>query len=180
MSSNTVVDPARAGSLAQQIVTILAGEDPETRQRALRVAMMLLGENTPITSDDQRTRRPDDSADVESIGLAAFFSREGEHKPADYAQLCAAYHYSVYGTAPFSVSELKAIALDAGVVIPDRVDMTLKSAIRKGKKLFQPAQAGSFKPTAAGCVLFSEKWNVKPGRKQKVVGSKESPNAKAK
>ena len=178
MTTNNSPDPARAGELAQQIVAILVNEDSATRQRAIQAAMMLLGETVPRSVNGQPDRSRDEGGDGHA-DLASFFNRDSEMKPADYAQLCAAYHYSDYGVSAFSITELKAIATEAGVVLPDRVDMTLRNAMHKGKKLFQPSGAGSFKPTAAAGVHFAEKWKVKPGKKIKPLLSKRGSDAEA-
>lgn len=164
MTTNGNADPTRASTLAQQIVTLLIHEEPITRQRAIQAALMLLGEPAPKQHHDQAHVVPVEDG---STGLAAFFNRDDGMKPAENAQLCAAYHYSLYGAVAFSMVELKAIATDAGVVIPDRVDMTLRNAQQKGKKLFQTSGPGNFKPTAAACLHFAEKWKVRPGKNAK-------------
>lgn len=174
MTTNNTGDPTKAGTLAQNIVAILINEDSVTRQRAIHAALMLLGETSPQRHNDQSTFSPSGAGPVDqdhNSDLAAFFKRDDDMKPADHAQLCAAYHYSQYGAVPFSMAELKAIATDAAVVLPDRADMTLRNAQHKGKKLFQTSGAGSFKPTAAACLHFADKWKVKPGRKVKPVAS---------
>lgn len=141
--------------------------------------MMLLGEAV-LQQGSPLVRLTDKGAgDDQQTDLAAFFNRDEDMKPADYAQLCAAYHYSTYGASAFSIIELKAIATDAGVVLPDRVDMTLRNAMHKGKKLFQPFGSGAFKPTAAACLHFADKWKVKPGKKAKRVTAKGDPGAEA-
>jgi len=172
MTTSKSADPAKAAKLAQDIVAILVGEDSVTRQRSIQAAMLLLGEATPVPAVDQR-RPVGGNGDVDNeADLVAFFNREGDMKPADYVQLCAAYHYSLYGACAFPVTELKTIAANAGVVLPDRADMTLRNATQKGKKLFQPSGSGAFKPTAAGCLHFAEKWKVKPGRRAKPSATK--------
>jgi hypothetical protein len=168
-TTNNSVNPAKAGKLAQQIVAVLAHEDSVTRQRAIQAAMMLLGEPVPPQVSGHVRSIDRDVGGDNQTSLAAFFNREGDMKPADYAQLCAAYHYSMYGASAFSITELKAIATNAGVVLPDRVDMTLRNAMQKGKKLFQPSGSGTFKPTAAACMHFAEKWKVKPGKNARLV-----------
>ncbi|HJW40465.1 MAG TPA: hypothetical protein VJ476_04450 [Rhizomicrobium sp.] len=160
-----LVDAAKAAKLAQQIVGILANEESITRQRAIHAAMTLLGEAIPPPVTNQ-TRLPHDTG-VDSHDLASFFNRDGEMKPADYAYLCAAYYFAEYGAVPFSIAEIRVIAKDAGVVIPDRLDMTFASAAKKGKKLFQSPGRGTFKPTATGSLEFGERWTVRPGRKPK-------------
>jgi hypothetical protein len=166
MTTDKSADPAKAGKLAQEIVAILVNEDSVTRQRAIQAAMMLLGEIVPQSINGQ-SNPPRDAGGDHHADLESFFNRDGEMRPADYAHLCAAYHFSQFGAAPFSTTEIRVIATDAGVVVPDRLDMTFRKASKKGKKLFQSAGKGSFKPTATGSVEFQERWAVKPGRKAK-------------
>jgi hypothetical protein len=153
----------KAVHLAQSLVEILINEDSETRGRAIQAAMVLLGDAPFSLSTATPDLEPTDELDI-----AQFFNREEEQlKPSDYAHLCAAYHFAIYGPVPFSLEELKAIATDAGIILPDRLDMTFKQASRKGKKLFQPAGKGEYKPTAAGGLFFKERWRVKPGKRTK-------------
>lgn len=98
-----------------------------------------------------------------------FFEREGAFKESDNALLCAAYHFHLYGNASFSVQEMKCLATKAGIILPNRTNMTLTAAKRKGKKLFCKEGRGLFKPTAAAGVFFREKWNVRPGKQKKIA-----------
>jgi hypothetical protein len=159
MTTNEVADPANAGKLAQEIVAVLAKADSATRHRAVQAAMMLLGDSFPSLPNSQSETTRDESAD-----RGTFFNRGDDLKPADNAYLCAAYHFSNFGAVSFSIAEIRSIAADAGLIIPDRLDMTFSSAAKKGKKLFQSVGRGLFKPTAAGALEFKERWEVKPGR----------------
>jgi hypothetical protein len=152
--------------LAQDIVKLLIRDDSETRQRVIQTAMTALGELCPLPATAGSQFSPP-IAGGDNQDLAAFFSREGEMKAADNALLCAAYHFSEYGGVPFSISEIQQIAADAGVIVPDRPDMTFVQATKQGRKLFQRAGRGSFKLTATGGLVFGERWGVKPGRKPK-------------
>ena len=171
MEDTTQTDPAKAGEIAQKIVNLLIKEDSETRRRTIEAAMMLLGEK-PLTiqSSDQSRRLA--SSEETNPDLGQFFNRGEKLKPSDSAQLCAAYHYSLYGVAAFSLDDIRAIAADAGVVLPDRLDMTFSSATHAGKKLFQSVGRGSVKPTAAAGVAFNERWGVKPGRRVKAAADR--------
>jgi hypothetical protein len=157
-------NPAKAGQIAQRIVEILADHDPETRQRAIKAAMMLLGQPTTALVDHERD--PVEPAS-DHAALAELFARSEKLKPAEHAQLCAAFYYFLYGPVPFSLEEIRAIGADAGVVLPDRLDKTFKSATHNGKRLFQPAGRAAFKPTAAAGLAFIARWGVKPGRRPK-------------
>jgi len=169
MTDTIQANPAKAGELAQQIVALLIGQDSETRRRAIQAAMMLLGETTPLIKDQKPKGSNSENGDDDS-DLGAFFNRDENLKPSDHAQLCAAYHFSIYGAVPFSVDELRAVASEAGVVLPDRLDMTLTQAASKGKKLFQSAGKGTFKPTASAGLMFKERWGVRPGKQAKNPG----------
>jgi hypothetical protein len=165
-------NPAKAAEIAQQIVRILIGEDSETRKRAMRAAVTLLGDGS--LKDDTSPVRAPQSGGVsldEPAELATFFSRQDDLRPSDNAQLCAAYHFSLHGPVAFSLEELRTIAGEAGVVLPDRLDMTLNAATSKGRKLFQPVGRGMFKPTAAAGIVFKERWGVRPGKQLKAGAS---------
>jgi len=169
MSELNQVTPAKAGELAQQIVVLLQSECSDTRRRAVQAAMMLLGETKhPDCSSELRNPHPDSLPDDgDGTTFDSFFNRDKDLKPSDHAQLCAAYHFSVHGPIAFSLDDLRTIANDAGVILPDRLDMTLNAAKRGGKKLFQGVGKGMFKPTASAGLVFRERWNVKPGKQGK-------------
>jgi hypothetical protein len=167
MTDTKLLNPAKAGELAQRIVKVLADADSETRRRAIEAALTLLGEKSvasPLVSASHGAGR--DGTNTQ-ITLGDFFNRREKLRPAEHAQLCAAYHYSIYGLASFSLDDIRTIGKDAGVVLPDRLDMTLQQATKGGKKLFQSIGRGLFKPTAAAGMFFHEKWGVRPGAKTK-------------
>jgi hypothetical protein len=160
---NTSTNAAETMALAQQLVTVLAGSDPEKRRRAVAAAMALLGDAAPPPPQSQAAQPTDKPV----VDVAAFFSREDGLRPSANAYLCAAYHYAMYGTAAFSLEDLRSIAGEAGVVLPDRLDMTLKQAGKRGKRLFQSTGKDSYKPTAVAGMIFKERWGVVPGRLEK-------------
>jgi hypothetical protein len=167
LSASSDSNPRRAGELAQSIVDILVDETPATRGLAIKAAMTLLGDVIP-TLDSTRVAGTLDRHEAPSeLDSGRFFNRGEKLKPAENAHLCAAFHYSQYGSVPFTLDEIRTIGAEAGVVLPDRLDMTFSSATNGGKKLFQPAGRSTFKPTSSAGITFDEKWNVKPGRKTK-------------
>ncbi len=167
MEETAATDPTRAGQIAQKIVSLLTNEDSETRQRAIHAALMLLGEKPLVEHHSEQQLKTRHGSSETTLELGQFFNRGDKLRPSDNAQLCAAYHYAIYGSAPFSLDEIRAIAKEAGVVLPNRLDMTLSSATHAGKKLFQTAGRGTVKPTAAAGVAFHERWSVRPGTKDK-------------
>ena len=100
--------------------------------------------------------------------IESFFSKFEHEKPSDNAMSIAAYHYSQYGKEPISFDEVRQIAGDVGVTIPERVDMTFKAAKDKGKSLFQNGGRGKTKPTVHGEAYLKEKFGVKKGKKKKI------------
>ncbi|MBX3410874.1 MAG: hypothetical protein KF859_13445 [Phycisphaeraceae bacterium] len=172
MSEAHKPDPVRTAELAQQIVNVLAKEDSPTRQRAIFAALTILGEEAPAGKPSNRGgdtggRGGDEHVGGEHRDLATFFKRDEKLKASDYAQLCAAYHFSQYGDEAFTLEELRKIATEAGETIPDRLDMTLKAAKKNKKTLFQSAGRDRYKPTAAAKQMFKERWGVRPGKNTK-------------
>lgn len=168
MSAENQVNPAKIAKLTQDIVKILSDEDSASRRRAIQAAMTVLGE-APIVPAHKSPHVDEIDEIAEQGDIGTFFKRDGKLKPSDTAFLCAAFHYSEFGPVSFTVDEIRKIAADAGEIIPDRVDVTFKGAAKKGKKLFQPAGKGVFKPTASAAAFFKEEWNAKPGKKPKVT-----------
>jgi len=97
----------------------------------------------------------------------SFFSEFNHEKPSDNVLLVSAYHYSQYGTAPLDRSDIKQIADDVGIIVPDRSDMTLKQAKKKGRSLFNSVGGGKYKPTVHGEKYLKETYKVKKGKKKK-------------
>jgi hypothetical protein len=100
-------------------------------------------------------------------GREGFFSKFNHAKPSDNVLLVSAYHYSQYGSSPFSVEEIKALADQVGVTIPNKPYMTLTAAQRKGKGLFRSVGKGVFCPTVHGETFFKNTYKVSKGTQQK-------------
>ncbi|MFZ5615937.1 MAG: hypothetical protein ACOZAA_01255 [Pseudomonadota bacterium] len=104
------------------------------------------------------TQAPDDGA---------FFEKFSHDQPADNAKLIAAYFFREYGSAPFSIDDVRKTADDVGITIPSRVDMTFISAVDGGKKLFTRAGRGKFKPTVHGEANLKTTYSIKKGTKRR-------------
>jgi hypothetical protein len=107
------------------------------------------------------------SAQDSSEGREAFFSKFSHEKPAENALLISAYHFSQFGSLPFTLDEIKTMAGEVGVTIPERADMTFLSAKRAGKNLFLRAGRGGFRPTVHGEAFFKKDYSVSKGKSQK-------------
>lgn len=92
-----------------------------------------------------------------------FFLKFNHDKPSDNALLVAAWHYNQFGVAPFSGDEIRKLADEVGITIPERVDMTIANARHDGKACFTRAGKGSFKPTVHGEARLKKTYGVKKG-----------------
>lgn len=162
--NNETPNPSNAAALAGQLVTLLQDCDAETRRRAIHAALTLLGD-TPAAVPAERARHQFETTDDQSIDIGEFFARAEPGEPADNLYACAAFHFAKNGLAPFSVKDLQDIADRAGVILPNRPDMTLRGAGGKSKRMFQPAGRGKFRPTAQAGIWFRERFGVGPGRR---------------
>ena len=129
MEHSAQPDPAKTNEIAQKVFALLVNEESATRHRILQAVMLLLGE-TPLPESSSNSLHATGDVPKSSMDLGDFFNRKEKTKPSDHAQLAAAYHYSQYGFAPFSLEDIRKIATEAGVVLPDRLDMTFNAAPR--------------------------------------------------
>lgn len=94
----------------------------------------------------------------------------GEHagdREADNVKAIAALIYSRYGSASFTPSEVEAIAHEAGITIPDRVDSTLQQSSSAKKKLFSKKKSGVFSPTVHGERFLKREYGVTKGTQKR-------------
>lgn len=112
-------------------------------------------------------KNPPAGSPIDVTDAESFFSQFSHDQPADNAKLIAGYIYSQFGSEPFTVEEIRQLAKQIGLTIPDRVDATLNSAQSEGKKLFQGAGKGKYKPTTHGETYLKATYNIKKGTKQR-------------
>jgi hypothetical protein len=99
----------------------------------------------------------------EDSGLAELMQTHVHDKPSDNAHLLAADWYGQYGSSPFALNAMKERAEAAGLTIPDRLDMTYTAAQDAGKKLYQSAGRGFYKPTVTGELYLKKTYGVAKG-----------------
>ena len=95
--------------------------------------------------------------------LATLIEKHGTEKPSDNVHLLAAEWFRRYGSAPFSLDYLKKSAESSGLTVPERPDMTLKQAQDDGKRIYQSAGHGLYKPTVTGELYLKETYGVTKG-----------------
>jgi len=118
------------------------------------------------SSDKLKPHHPASPIDA-GEGREEFFSKFSHAKPSDNVLLVSAYHYSQFGSSSFSVEEIKALADQVGVTIPNKPYMTLTAAQRKGKSLFRSVGKGVFCPTVHGETFFKKTYGVSKGTQHK-------------
>lgn len=104
---------------------------------------------------------------VDTSDREAFFGAFNHDKPADNARLLIAWLYSQYGTESFTVAELRELASEVGLTIPERLDMTIKSAREDGKTLYTSTGRGKFKPTVHGEASLKAEYSIRKGTAKK-------------
>jgi len=150
----------------QEANSVISKLDPAIRAEAFSLLKPYM------TGHSGRVSHAFDEKEKDKVATAdenaeAFFSKHDAKTPAENALLVAAYLYSLDGSEPFSIDEIREIAKDAGITIPERVDMTLANAKREGKALFRRVGKGNFKATVHGETFFKTSYNVTKGRKQR-------------
>ena len=138
-----------------------------------RIVSLLIGSEQGDDAGNDARREADlvDKGNIEERRALStreeFFEALESEKPSDNALATAAYHYSQYGSAEFSVDEMRDLANDVGVTVPERLDMTYLQAKRKGNRLFRRGGRGAFRPTVHGETFFKQTYNVRKGTGQK-------------
>jgi hypothetical protein len=135
----------------------------EAKRRVLDFAYAKYEPKAPKKPREMQVTQDPDEDDGGDNLLARFDHK----KPADNVNLLVAKHYAQYGIEPFTVSELTEEADAAGLVVPARIDMTLKQGGGKGKRFYQNLKKGQFRVTVHGESFLKETYGVKKGKKRK-------------
>lgn len=86
-------------------------------------------------------------------------------KPADAVKLLVAFLYSQYGVYPINLDEIRELGREVGVIVPKRLDMTLKNAKSNGKSLYEPKGNGCYQLTVHGQRYMKDTYSVQMGKK---------------
>jgi len=104
-------------------------------------------------------------ASIDTDDLAEFVSKHDTNKPADNVKVLFAYLFSQYGKVPFTLDEIRKLADEAGLTIPDRLDMTLKGGKAEGRSIYQAKGGGKYQLTAHGETFMKSTYSVSKGKK---------------
>lgn len=147
-----------------EVNKIIEKLDPSIRAESFKLLQIYITGKEKVTdgSDDAGEETGQHDVDKES-----FFKQFDHTKPSDNALLIAAYLYSQFGSSRFTTEDIKELADDVGITIPERCDMTFKKTQKKGKNLFTLNGRGKYKPTVYGEAFLKETYKVKKGKKLK-------------
>jgi hypothetical protein len=157
------MDKKRFDEITERLLEInksIVKLDPAIRSSAFE---LLKGYVTGIPSQpphDGDTKHENHGGEV---ALEALISAHPQNEPSENVNLLAAYWYGKYGVAPFTLDNIRTAADEGGLTVPGRIDMTLKQAKDDGKKLYQSAGRGLFKPTVPGELYLKKTFNVRKG-----------------
>lgn len=150
----------------KEVNEMVQGLDPAIRASAFTLLEEYVTGEKVVSPSATAVSEPQEEI---ATALEKFATAIGHEKPSDNVFALAAFYYSQYGSALFSVDEIRSMATDVGVTVPARVDVTFKSAQRGGKSLFKRMGKGKYQPTVHGEAFFKNTYDVVKGRRRKSV-----------
>jgi hypothetical protein len=144
-----------------EINKTIAKLDPAIRSSAFELVKGYVSTGTQSTLSPDAKPKNEPHGGV--VDLGALIAAHPEARPSENLELLTAYWYGNYGVTPFTVENLREAATDGGLTIPDRPDKTLKVAKEGGKKLYQSAGRGLFKPTVPGEMHLKQTYSLRKG-----------------
>jgi hypothetical protein len=168
MTSETFVEQAKR---LQEVNGVIGKLEPTIQAAAFQVLLPYVTARPSASAQARHDGGGSEDAGApseDSTDFESFLTKHagGDTKPHEAVTLIAAYLYSRYGAEPFTAEELRQLGNDAGLIVPNRIDMTLKGAKRDGKSLYAQVQGG-FKPTVFGETVFKTTYGVRKGREQR-------------
>jgi len=78
----------------------------------------------------------------------------------------------LYGSEPFSTEDIRKTGEEAGLIVPQRIDMTLKGAKRDGRPIYMKDRGG-YRPTVLGETVLKTTYGVSKGRQRRAPDGSE-------
>lgn len=152
----------------QEINEAIAGLDENIREAAFGTLKAYATGIESVGLPDAGTNGTDEQG-TQDLDRDNFFVQhhKSDDKPADNALLAAGWHYTEYGTTPFSLYDIRTIADEVGLTIPTRPNMTFRNASYEGKSCFTQAGRGFYKPTVHGERRLKDTYQIRKGTKKK-------------
>lgn len=143
---------------------VIAKLDPAIKLAAFEFMKPLVLEKSAELPSNKGAKTKDDVQTPPKGDVRDFYGSFDPKKPSDSALVLTGWFYTQRGSASFTLDELNELFDEVGVSRPARLDMTLRSAMRKGKALFQNSAHGSYRPTVYGENCFKTELNLRPGK----------------
>ena len=157
------MDNKSFGEIAERLLEVnktIAKLDPAIRASAFEILKDYAAGVKAQGGHDHKTSHERSGA---TVNLEALVNSHPDLAPNENVKLLTAHWYSRYGLAPFTLENIRKSAEDTGLTIPQRVDMTLRKAKEGGKKLYQSAGYGLFKPTVQGELYLKKTFSISKG-----------------
>ncbi|MEI9914057.1 MAG: hypothetical protein WDN66_03690 [Candidatus Saccharibacteria bacterium] len=142
--------------------------DESVRPVAFQMMQGYIVGEAPIPS----SKIPESQAVSGDGSIGDFFEVLEVTDPANAVRAITAYLFKEYGASSFTPQEVKDIANEVGLTVPERVDMTLRSAKKSGKALYRSSGRGKYAPTVHGEKAFKDEYGVKKGTKSRPIDDK--------
>ena len=153
----------------EAVNAVITRMDEAIRAQAFALLKPYISGGT-VNDDDETEDNEDNNGEIKPRRDGGAFDVEKlveEHESdneADNVYLCLAIFYARHGRAPFAMPQLKAIAQEVGLAIPDRHDNTIRTAKRDGKAVVRKGADGTWKITPGGEAFLKEQYTVTKGR----------------
>ena len=145
----------------KEINKVIESLDPSIKEASFKLLQSY------VTGEEKELSNGGDGETPTDIDRETFFTKFSHDKPGRNVLLITAYLYSQYGTSPVSLKEIKKIADDVGITVPDRTDMTLRQAKKDGKSMFNYGGNDNIRPTVHGEKYFKDTYKVSKGKKKR-------------
>ena len=159
--------------MLREINGIITELDPAIREQAFDLLRPYVDSKaakiTPKPTDSDETNGGSTSEGYPLISeenAASFLSEHAVGKPSDNVKAIGALIFSEFGSSQFTPADVNGIADEMGVMVPDRVDVTLQGAAHNKNRLFTKVRSGVYKPTIHGQKYFQEFYGVAKGTRK--------------
>ena len=163
------LDPAIRGAAFGTLEEYVTGDNIKQASTTSTQRRKTRRSSAKKSSSAGASNKKESVGDSSNLGRDDFFLKFSSDKPSVNALAIAAWHYNEHGKAAFSLGEIKEIADVVSLTLPDRLDMTFRSALHSKKSCFRTPSKGNFVPTVHGEARLKESFGVKKGNKPKRV-----------
>lgn len=147
----------------EEVNEVIQKLDPSIREAAFQLFLPYVKATFPGTVVSEKIAL---SAGTTSPSLEELMRNHPNAAAHENAYILAAHWYAEYGIEPFSLEGMKSLGNNAGMTLPERLDMTYKQAKSEGKASFQVISRGSYKPTVAGEGWLRATYGVSKGKQK--------------